>query len=141
MRSRILVAAVFVLLFSACMVGSPQISIEGAYALKEQGEEGYAYALFMGIINSGKADDYLVGAKILNHPEARVELHKTEAGKMVPVDRIKVPAGKLVRLAPGEKHIMVFGLPGNLERLEVELEFEKSGSMRVSAEVREYKQE
>ncbi len=137
-KTGLIIAFVLIFLLSAC-IGSPEISVEGAYALREPAEGGgYVYALFMGIINSGKADDYLTGAEVINHSEARVELHKTVAGKMVPVNEIKIPKGEVVRLAPGYEHIMIFNLSGDFKEIEMDLIFRKSGKLRITAKVREY---
>lgn len=115
-------------LLSAC-IANPEISVEGAYAVKE----GDVYAVFMGIINSGKGDDYLTGARVVGHEEARVEIH---SATMQRLERLPIPRGEVVRLAPGEKHIMIFNLKGQVDELEIVLSFEKSGEIRTTAKVR-----
>lgn len=60
--------------------------------------------------------------------------------QMRPVDRIEVPAGGTVALAPGGLHVMLLDVPGTLEvgsTFEVTLTFEQAGTVNVTAEVRE----
>lgn len=100
-------------------------------------------AMYFTIENAGGDDDQLVAASA---PIAdRIELHETRAGddglmQMHHLDHIEVAAGAEVRLQPGGLHVMVF----DVDRLEegdvvdVELEFERSGTMSVEAVVEPY---
>lgn len=100
-------------------------------------------AMYLTIENAGGDDDRLVAASA---PIAdRIELHETRAGddglmQMHHLDDIEVAAGAEVRLQPGGLHVMVF----DVDRLEegdvvdVELEFERSGTMSVEAVVEPY---
>ena len=56
------------------------------------------------------------------------------------VDGIDIPAGGTVSLAPGGLHIMVIDMSGPLnvgDQLELNLTFEKGGTVKVMAEVRQ----
>jgi copper(I)-binding protein len=73
-----------------------------------------------------------------------VEIHETvESGgamAMQPVERIDIPAGGTVKLEPGGYHVMLIDLTGDLvvgEEIEITLEFEGAGEVKVTAEVRE----
>lgn len=64
---------------------------------------------FMTISNGSDKDDALVSA---SSPDfERIEMHKTEMvdgmGKMIPQERIVVPAGGQVILKPGSYHLML----------------------------------
>jgi copper(I)-binding protein len=114
----------------------------------------------MVITNGGTEDDALVGAS--SPVSERVEIHETmtmdpspmpdgsmEPGAtpdsggmvgMVPIDELPVPAGGEAVLMPGSYHLMFIGLKDPLEvgeKVEVTLSFEKAGSVKVTAEVRE----
>ncbi len=56
------------------------------------------------------------------------------------IDRLDIPAGGAVELKPGGYHIMLIGLTQPLEtgqKIEITLNFEKAGDVKVTAEVRE----
>ena len=58
---------------------------------------------------------------------------------MHPVDRVDVPAGATVALAPGGYHLMIAGLTAPLQagdRLELDLVFQRAGRIIVEADVR-----
>jgi hypothetical protein len=93
--------------------------------------------IFMHVSNEGGRDDALVGCSLLEHPDARGELHTVVDGLMQEIEEIVVPAGGAVGLEPGSYHLMFFGLPGELgETLTVVLEFRISKSKTVSVQVK-----
>lgn len=127
-----------------------------------------AGAAYMQIVNGSKGDDALVAVSVAPTVAAKVELHETIAAgpgsgsmssttmgtatsmpttssgapmmKMVPVDRIAVPAGKTVALAPGGYHVMLLDLAKPLvvgTTIELTLSFEQAGDIKVTAEVRD----
>ena len=94
--------------------------------------------------NSGGEDDVLVGARSADF--AAVEIHSvtfkhTDAGKiatMSPVDRVALPAGQVVRLAPAEGfHLMLFGDKGVADggAVTLTLVFENAGELTFTAPV------
>ena len=97
---------------------------------------------FMTIKNTGTEADALIGIKA-DFP--RVELHTTEeqdgVARMMHVDKIDVPAGETVELAPGGLHVMFMGLGGDPfevdEEVPATLVFEKAGEVEVVFQVRE----
>ncbi len=99
-------------------------------------------AAYLVIDNSTAAADALVG---VSSPDATTcQLHETMTDPsamtgMQPVDRVEIPAGGQVRLAPGGFHVMVMGLRRPLaagDQLELDLQFEHAGRVVVRAEVR-----
>ncbi len=99
-------------------------------------------AAYLVIDNPTAGADALVS---VSSPDATTcELHESMTDPsamtgMQPVDRVEIPAGGQVRLAPGGFHVMVMGLRRPLadgERLELDLHFEHAGRVVVSAEVR-----
>jgi copper(I)-binding protein len=118
------------------MMGSGQSSGEG------MGMAGTG-AIFMRLVNKGKESDRLVGGK--TDAAKAVEVHETvmegDVTKMqMLANGLEVPAQGQVLLQPGSYHIMLIGMQRDLkvgDKVSVELQFEKSGSMTVEAEVRE----
>jgi len=72
--------------------------------------------VYMEIVS--RADSVLVA--VASPAAARAEMHSTtqEAGvmKMRPLEKIELPAGKAVKLAPGGLHVMLIGLKQPLKR-------------------------
>ena len=98
--------------------------------------------VYMELINQGGSDDILLGAET-NIAEV-AELHETkmegDVMKMSPVPNIKIPAGGSVSLKPGGLHIMLIKLKQELisgQKITLTLNFEKSGPMTITAEVRD----
>lgn len=109
-----------------------------------------AGAVYMRIANNGTTEDGLIDASIDPSIAASVEMHETVAGgtnmgsapmmEMRPVDRIAIPAGASVELAPGGYHIMLMDLAGPLQsggQVQLTLVFERAGTIAVTADVRE----
>jgi copper(I)-binding protein len=94
---------------------------------------------YMTITNNGDTDDALVAVSA-DFP--RVMIHQTveEDGiaKMSHVDRVEIPAGETVKLAPGGYHVMFMGLDGPLvdgAKIPATLTFEKAGEVDVTFNV------
>lgn len=122
----------------ACQPSQPRIRVEDA-RVRVTVDRGASY---MVIVNEGKAADVLVGA---SSPVAgSMSLHKTvtkEEGVMgmEPVPRLEVPAGERVELKPLGYHLMMTELKQDLtpgQKVKIVLQFEKSGQVKVEAEVR-----
>ena len=98
-------------------------------------------ALYLTVANDGTEDDRLVAAYV---PFAQdTELHEgmTEGDRtrMVRLDAgIVIPAGAIVRLAPGGLHVMALDLteqPTVGTEFDVELRFERAGTVTLTARV------
>ncbi len=96
---------------------------------------------YMTITNTGDTDDALIGVRA-DFP--KVMVHKTEEtdgiARMMHVDRIDIPAGETVELAPGGYHVMFMGLSDPLEAGEsfpATLVFENAGEVEVMFNVEE----
>jgi copper(I)-binding protein len=105
-------------------------------------DKGANSAIYMHIENEGKNDDALL--EIKTDVADKVELHKTvtENGvsSMVKVDKLAIPAGSKVKLAPKGLHVMLLGLKQDLKtgnEFEIELVFEKAGSTKTKIKVKE----
>ena len=98
--------------------------------------------VYASVVNRGGMADRLTGAS--SPVSESVEIHHTtlidDRMRMAPVeDGIEIPAHGTVELQPGGYHVMLFGLRRQLregDRFEIEFEFEQSGRIRVTAEVR-----
>lgn len=97
---------------------------------------GPTAAVYLDLLNNAPEPDRLVGA---SSPLAqRIEFHEhgESAGvmTMAAVPDIPLPSGETVRLAPGGRHLMLFGLAQPLrpgQRLALTLVFERAGTLTV----------
>lgn len=117
--------------------GTPQLTVEDVVASANAGDLSAAYAA---ITNHGDGDDALVAVRC--SCSERVSIHHTEhhdgLSKMVPTDRLEVPAGERVALTPGGTHLMLEGLHGPLaagDEVELTFEFEHTGELTLSAPI------
>ena len=96
-------------------------------------------AAYLRLENAGARSRALVGAE---SDRARVELHTMlrEDGmmRMRPLDRLELPAGGAVELAPGGAHLMLFDVDATRAGTLVELEllFADGGRLPVALPVR-----
>ncbi|MBX6323592.1 MAG: copper chaperone PCu(A)C [Rhodospirillaceae bacterium] len=113
------------------------IVISGAWGRPSVGSS--PAALYLTLRNEGATPDRLVG---VSSPAGRAMLHEsyTENGiaKMRMLDRVELPPGQAVVLAPGGLHIMLGHLAGRLGEGDVvplTLTFEKAGTAEVAVPV------
>lgn len=100
-------------------------------------------AVFMRLVNDGRETDRLIGGR--SDVAQVVEIHETviegEVMRMqMLADGLRIPAEGEVVLQPGGYHVMLIGLQRDLavgDEFELELEFEKSGTLTVRPEVRQ----
>ncbi len=98
-------------------------------------------AAYMHIENSGAKDLAITGA---SSPQFEtVEIHRTEivdgVARMLPQERLVVPAGGSVTLAPNGLHLMLIQAKQPLharEHVEINLEIEAGTALKIDAEVR-----
>ncbi len=100
-------------------------------------------AIFMRLVNDGPEPDRLLGGE--TEVAGVVEIHETVLEgdvmkmRMLP-EGLEIPAGGEVVLEPGSYHVMLIGIQDDLQpgdRFNVDLQFEKAGTMTVEVEVRE----
>ncbi|MFN3389486.1 MAG: copper chaperone PCu(A)C [Allosphingosinicella sp.] len=113
----------------------PSVAVDKAWVRLPAAEGQPAAAYFTLEARGGDA-----ALTAIDSPAAqRIELHEsvTEGGvvRMLPLDRVAVPAGETVAFEPGGKHAMLFGLgpevtPGGT----VVLNFSFEGAPAVSAQ-------
>lgn len=101
-----------------------------------------AAAGYVTFVGASQRSDELVGAS--SPRAAAIEIHATSSKdgvlRMRPVERLPIPAGATVRLAPGGTHLMLMGLSAPLaggESLPVTLTFERAGAVTVRFAVRD----
>jgi len=100
-------------------------------------------AVYMMLENDGGSADKLVSVE--SDAAEAVELHQTkmenDVMKMSPIQGgIEVPAGGSAELKPGGMHVMLINLKKELtpgEKIPLTLNFEKSGPIKIEAEIRE----
>ena len=128
--------------------GGVKLQVEGAWARRAammKGDSGGGGsgngAIYALLVNAGNAPDALVG--VASDASAKAEIHETYRDMnmmmMRPVGKIGVPAGGKVEMKPGGYHIMLLNLKRDLktgETIGVTLQFEKAGTIPVTATVR-----
>ena len=129
------------LVAAACSSGSDQVTVTDPWG--RTSPAAATNAAFYMQLEGSETDDALIGG---TSPACQtIELHETAMSDGVMSMRqlpegISVPAGTTVSLEPGGLHVMCIGLTSALvdgESAQVELEFENSGIVTVSAEIRE----
>lgn len=91
---------------------------------------------YLMIVNNGDTDDSLLEVRA-DFPKVMLHLSEEKDGiaKMTHVDKIEVPAGQSVELAPGGLHVMFMGLAGDPlekgEEIKATLVFEHAGEVEV----------
>jgi len=99
-------------------------------------------AVYMVIENTGDEDDKLTGVKTAASKYS--DIHTTtidehNVASMLKVEYLPLPSGEIMELKPGGSHIMLRDLYDSVkagEKVEIDLVFEKSGTIRIEAEVR-----
>jgi copper(I)-binding protein len=138
MNKKIFLTAMVLSVFAGCAGTLAQPDISVTYPkVKHSPMMENAISIFMFIENKGDGDDYLVSARIKEMPDKKVEIHDVVNGKMVAIEKIKIPAGGVVELKMGSYHIMGFGITEHLDEITVVLNFGKSGEIEVAATVPE----
>jgi copper(I)-binding protein len=94
------------------------------------------------LVNAGASDDRLVGVSTPVAERAQLHAHVDAAGvmRMEPQSSIELTAGTSTVLAPGGRHIMLFGLKRPLkpgESFPLDLTFQKAGTVRVEVTVQQ----
>lgn len=145
-RTVLVVVAVVSLVALAACSGSSGSPGSGAPTISEAwarpGAAGAQSAAYMTITGAGQ-DDALVSVSSVG--AMTVELHETTTDAegmmgMHPIERLDVPGDGSVSLEPGSFHVMLMGLSEELavgDTLELELVFEKAGTVAVDAEIRQ----
>lgn len=98
-------------------------------------------AAFMTITNPGTADRAVVAAASSAAEVLELHTHRMEGGmmRMRQIERIDVPAGTAVALAPGGLHVMLIGLTAPLapgDQVPLTLTLDDGASIALSAPVR-----
>jgi copper(I)-binding protein len=138
MNKKLLFAAMVLAVFAGCTGTQAQPDIKVSYpTVAHSMKMENALSIFMFIQNDGDADDYLISARIKEMPDKMVEIHDVVDGKMVPIEKIKIPTGEVVELKMGSYHIMGMGITEHVHEITLVLTFGKSGDIEVTATVPE----
>jgi len=142
MMSRHLVAVLVTCLFMPAFAGDLERQIEiTAPSVRAVPPGQPNSAAFMTLTNSGEVDGALVAAASPAAEVVELHTHAMVEGmmRMRRIERIDLPAGEVVKLAPGGLHIMLIGLVAPLvidETVEIRLSFDDGSERLVSAPVR-----
>lgn len=140
LKTNLLAAAAVTLLAVAATADMAKIMVGDPYA-RASTPNAKSGAAFMEIMNHSGEDDRLISAT--SDVAARVELHThiEEDGvmKMTHVEEgFEIPAGEMIMLQRGGKHVMFMGLSETFEQgkmIDVTLTFEKAGDVEVQIPV------
>ena len=121
---------------------SEQITVTDLWGRPSPGSAANA-AFYVSIHNNGSELEELVAADI--DICGQTELHKSTIDEnsvmsMQHVEKIKVPPGETIHLAPGGYHIMCFDRQADLapgDQIPITLQFANYGELSVEAEIRE----
>lgn len=140
LKSKLLASLALATLATSAMAESA-IQVDDAYA-RSSGKHAKAGAAFMMIVNSGEADDRLIG--VTSEVADRVELHthkvdENGVAKMLHVeDGFIIPAGDSHVLQRGGDHVMFMGIAKPFEQgatIPVTLIFEQAGEVQIEIPV------
>lgn len=126
------------LLAAAPAWGAPPVRVLDAWARATAPGQSVSVLYFSALSEAG---DTLLGAEAAGAEMAMLHRgvsHDGMAG-MEDVERVALPPGRVVTLAPGGLHVMLMGLAKPLRAggtVAVTLHFEKAGDVRLAAPVR-----
>ncbi len=121
-----------------------EVQVEGAY-VRAVPPGQINSAAFMSLTNGGTADHALVAAESDASKVVELHTHREEDGmmKMRRVDRIDLPAGATVELAPGGLHVMLIDLARELSpghQVRITLVFEDASATPLEVPVKTVRQ-
>lgn len=122
---------------AAAADGQSALSVSGAYARSNNPEAG---AAFMTITNAGHADCTLsrVSAEGFDRPALHTSREQGGVMKMVPLERLTIPAGGSHELKRGGDHIMLMGARAPVmqgQAVDLTLDFGDCGTLPVSVTI------
>lgn len=138
---RSLLAAIVVLApLAAVAEGPAAVKVTGAYARAVPPGQPNS-AAFMTLTNGSAEPRALVSASSPVAGTVELHTHSLVDGmmQMRKIERIEVPAGKTVELAPGGLHVMLIGLKQPLDpgsKVDLTLSFDDGSKAQVEAAVR-----
>ena len=120
--------------------GGSAVTVSDAYARAVPPGQPNS-AVFMTLTNPSNQARALVAATSPAAQTVELHTHTNDNGvmRMRRIERIEVPAGGNVQLAPGGLHVMLIGLTGNLapgDEVALDLSFDDGTQTQVQAPVR-----
>lgn len=139
MRARILKIVLVSVVASLSTPTLAEVTVKDAWVRATPGNAKVtaAYAV---LVNTGAADDVLIGVSALSAGMAHLHASEGEDGvmRMDSVEKLPIPAKKEVALAPGNYHVMIMGLKAPLkvgEEIPLTFSFQHQGDVDVKAKV------
>jgi periplasmic copper chaperone A len=137
---KLLAIVLFIILYFPAL-GGGLIKITDSW-VREVPPVSSVTAVYMVIENAGDTDDKLVDVK--SEASKSAEVHSTKVDEnyvatMEKIDALPIASGERLELKPGGSHIMLRGLKKPLkvgDKVDLDLIFEKSGVIRVEADVK-----
>lgn len=137
----LMAAALLLAPLAALAADAPSVTVADPYARAVPPGQPNS-AVFMTLTNASAEPRALVSAASPAAKVVELHTHIKEGGmmRMRKIERIELPAGKRVDLAPGGLHVMLIGLkqalaPGS--KVDLTLSFDNGTQARVQAPVRE----
>ena len=135
-------AAVLAVLAGILLSGCTSKSLQVKDAWARPAAAGDNSAVYLTIDNPLKQDDTLLSVTCDAAEQAELHFSNMDNGIMVmePVENIAVDAGSQVEFAPGGLHVMLVGVKNALkvgDHFDLTLNFDKTGAITVTAEVKE----
>ncbi|MGR3746373.1 MAG: copper chaperone PCu(A)C [Pseudooceanicola nanhaiensis] len=133
---KLFLAAVCTAMFSAAALAEVVVSDPWARASILASRPGAAYLTLR-----SDADDRLLSATTPVADHVMIHASETDAdsvARMIHLDALDLPAGRMVRFAPGGMHLMLMGLAGKLDEgasFPLTLTFERAGAITVGVPV------
>ncbi|MDZ7588491.1 MAG: copper chaperone PCu(A)C [Parasphingorhabdus sp.] len=136
----IFTASVALMLIGGCFPAKPLNVVDAWVSLSPV--ESNPSAIYFTVRGGSQATTLV---SITSPDVGRLEIHesKMEGGTMTmaPITEIAIPAGKMVKLEPGGKHIMAWGIPdyvrnGQSQKLPLLVGFSSGERIEVNADLR-----
>jgi periplasmic copper chaperone A len=139
--SKSLALGALLTLSAGAALGGGAVTIDAPYARAVPPGQSNS-AVFMSLANGTGGARALVGGHTDAAEVVELHTHTMDDGmmKMRRVERIDLPAGETVTLAPGGFHVMLIGLKRGLnpgDQVDLTLMLDDGGSLKVQAPVRE----
>jgi copper(I)-binding protein len=143
LRHGVLISAA---LLAGCTAKEPgraekgDIKVLGGYAYAPVGPEAAAY---VSLQNVGKAEDTLLSVESSFAGKVTVHDSRAEGGavRMIEMDRLVIPGGLVVEMAPGGLHLMLSDLRMEIpagKALPLRLQFARAGLVEIEVPISKY---
>jgi len=143
MRNIIILISTLIILVFSTSVAADDIMIHDAW-VHSAPPNVKVLAAYLTVMNN--SDEARALVKVTSGMFSKVEMHKTEMHgdmmKMIPQEKVIVPAGGSLLLKPGGYHLMLIkpsSVPKKGDEVDLELIFDNGHNIKINAPVREAK--